>query len=99
MHKSLKNLAPTSKPLGARRVTESKSYTEDPQIRHTTVKYLVRMVAWHVGYVYSCANTLKCADNYMNKEPGILNTYINDICIILTATIIKQTNINESQMQ
>ena len=37
--------------IGARRVTRSKFYTEDPQILGTIVRNAVAMVTWRPGFV------------------------------------------------
>jgi hypothetical protein len=49
--------------LGTRSVRRSKSHTEDPQTSGITIIDLITMESWHLGFVYSCLNVLKCADN------------------------------------
>lgn len=42
-----------SKNLGAKRVTSSKSYTEDPQALGTSMQNLVALAMWYLGIVHT----------------------------------------------
>jgi hypothetical protein len=42
-----------SKNLGTKRVTSSKSYTEDPQALGTSMQILVALATWHLGFVHT----------------------------------------------
>lgn len=45
-----------SKNVCARRVTCSKSYTEDPQALGTSMQNLVALATWHPGCVHTCTS-------------------------------------------